>query len=131
MSSPSLDLLITRWHSTSESMPAWLFIAAVLHAILLIGVNFSSPKPKKVSKAIEITVVNFATKKAPENAKYLAQENQIGAGLEKEKPKPAQQKIPKMGKNKQQKGETPKPKPKKEAAHRLITQKKKSVKKGC
>jgi len=129
MRSQSLELLTTRWHGTADAMPAWLFIAAVLHAIILISVGFSTPEPKKVSKAIEITLVSSATKKAPKNAKYLAQENQIGAGTEKQKPKPAQQKTPSMGKNKQKKGETTKPKPKTSAAPRIITQKKKAVKK--
>lgn len=113
----------------SDSLTTWLFIAAIVHAIILMGVNFAPPEPDKVSKAIEITIVNSATRKAPDDAKYLAQENQIGAGLEKQKPKPSQQKIPNIGKNEEKKGETKKPKKKKAVAHRVITQKKKSIKK--
>ncbi len=116
-----------RYHS--DSLNTWLLIAAIVHAIILMGVSFSTPEPEKVSKAIEITIVNSATRKAPDDAKYLAQENQIGAGLEKQKPKPNQQKIPNVGKNEQRKGETPKPKKKKAASHRVITQKKKAIKK--
>jgi len=112
----------------SDALLLWIFIAALFHAIILLGVNFAAPEPKKTSKAIEITLVNSAVRKVPKDAKYLAQENQIGAGLKKQKPKPNQQKIPKVGKNKQKKGETKHPKKKKAPTHRLITQKKKSKK---
>lgn len=108
----------------SDALTTWLFIAAIIHAIILMGVNFATPDPEKVSKAIEISIVNSATRKPPDDAKYLAQENQIGAGLEKHKPKPNQQKIPNIGKNEQKKGETPKPQKKTASAHRVITQKK-------
>ena len=110
----------------SDSLSLWIFIAALFHAIILLGVNFAAPEPKKASKAIEITLVNSAVRKVPKDAKYLAQENQIGAGLKKQKPKPNQQKIPKTGKNKQKKGETKQPKKKKSPTHRVITKKKKA-----
>ncbi|MCK4492937.1 MAG: TonB family protein [Methylococcales bacterium] len=81
----------------SSSIKLWVFIAALFHALLLLGVNFISPEPEKITKAIEITVVNSAVRKAPIEAHYLAQENQIGAGLKKEKPKPNQQQLPEIG----------------------------------
>ena len=80
-----------------NSLKLWVFIAALFHALLLLGVNFVSPEPEKITKAIEITVVNSAVRKAPKEAHYLAQENQIGAGLKKEKPKPNQQQLPEIG----------------------------------
>ncbi|MCK5727599.1 MAG: TonB family protein [Methylococcales bacterium] len=80
-----------------DSIILWIFVATLFHALLLLGVNFVSPEPEKITKAIEITVVNSAVRKAPKDAHYLAQENQIGAGLKKEKPKPNQQQIPEIG----------------------------------
>ncbi len=109
----------------SDSLLLWVFIAALFHVIILLGVNFASPEAKKVNKAIEITLVNSAVRKEPKNANYLAQENQIGAGLKKQKPKPNQQKIPQIAKKKQKKGKIKQPKKKKTAVHRVITQKKK------
>jgi protein TonB len=81
----------------SDSLVLWLFIAALIHALFLLGLDFSPPEAVKTTKAIEITVVNSAVRSPPKDAHYLAQENQIGAGLKKEKPKPNQQKIPEIG----------------------------------
>ncbi|NOQ36405.1 MAG: TonB family protein [Methylococcaceae bacterium] len=124
----------------SDSLSTWLFIAAVVHAIILLGVTFAAPDVKKVSKAIEITLVSSATRKAPDDAKYLAQENQIGAGQETQKPKPNEQKIPKIGKKKKKQGKIKQPKKKKSSSkakskkkksssHRVISQKKQKKKK--
>lgn len=74
-----------------------LFLASVLHIVLLMGVSFTAPQAENISKAIEVTLVNSPSKHAPENARYLAQANQIGAGLEKQKPLPAERKSPNNG----------------------------------
>ncbi len=118
----TLDLISDRWHSATNAIPLWLFIAAVIHIVLLLGLDFYVPTENIISKSIEITLVNSATKKAPEDAKYLAQENQIGAGTENKRPKPAQQKIPVIGKNTPEQGELASKSTDKIAAHRLITQ---------
>ena len=91
----------------------------------MLGVNFASPDAKKITKAIEITVVNSAVRKPPKEAHYLAQENQIGAGLKKEKPKPNQQKIPEIGARKPVEGDVQhrlKPVEVAPIAQKLITQ---------
>lgn len=125
LSLPLSYLNNNRYHS--DSLLLWLFIAALFHAIILLGVNFESPDAKKMSKAIEITLVNSAIPKEPEHAKYLAQENQLGAGLKKQKPKPDQQKIPKTGNHKQKKEQTTRQlKKKKTLTQRVITQKSKT-----
>ncbi|MDQ7089374.1 MAG: energy transducer TonB [Methylococcales bacterium] len=119
----------------SDSLILWIFIALLFHLVLLLGVSFTSPEPKKVSKAIEITLVNSAVRKEPKNANYLAQENQIGAGLKKQKPKPNQQKIPQIATKKPTKVKAkakaivkePKKKPKKSKAK--VKQPKKKQKK--
>ncbi len=74
-----------------------LFIASVIHIVLLMGVSFVAPKANKTSKAIEVTLVNSPSKNAPENAKYLAQANQIGTGLEKQQPLPMERKSASSG----------------------------------
>jgi protein TonB len=110
----------------SNSLLLWLFIAALFHAIILLGVNFVSPEAKKISRAIEITIVNLAIRQEPEKAHYLAQEHQLGAGLKKQKPKPNEQKIPRLGKDKQQRKKIKPKKKQKKPSHRLITQKNKA-----
>ncbi len=112
-----------------NSIKLWVFIAALFHALLLLGVNFASPESKKITKAIEITVVNSAVRKAPKDAHYLAQENQIGAGLKKEKPKPNQQQIPEIGAKSPVIGDVTRPEIVEKttpASQRLLTQTEKS-----
>ncbi|MBW5415608.1 MULTISPECIES: energy transducer TonB [Pseudomonas] len=57
-----------------------LFIAALVHVVLILGLGFSMPEPSEVSKSLEITLASFKSDKAPEKADFLAQENQQGSG---------------------------------------------------
>jgi protein TonB len=83
--------------SQSDSLLLALFLAAVLHIFILLGINFTIPKQEKINRPIEITLASTPTKKAPKKAKYLAQDNQIGSGEKIKKPKPLQQKLPSQG----------------------------------
>lgn len=111
--------------SVSDSLLMTLFIAAVIHVIIFLGVRFSIPQPLKVNKQIEITLASLPSKKAPKNAKYLAQDNQEGSGTIAKKPEPTKQKLVSQGDNankppKQRETQT-ESKPK--ATQKLITQK--------
>ncbi|OQW76010.1 MAG: energy transducer TonB [Proteobacteria bacterium ST_bin11] len=79
--------------SQGDSLLTALFVAAVVHVIVLLGINFSAPHPPKINRSIEITVAHAPVKKAPKDAKYLASEHQLGAGEETHKPEPPPQKI--------------------------------------
>lgn len=79
--------------SQGDSLLTALFVAAVLHVVVLLGGNFTAPQPPKINRSIEITVAHAPVKKAPKDAKHLAAEHQIGAGEETRKPEPPQQKI--------------------------------------
>lgn len=85
--------------SIGDSLLVALFFAAVVHVLIILGVNFSVPEPAKVNKSISITIANSPTSKAPEKADFLAQENQQGAGTEKNKTRPPAQQIPSRGKS--------------------------------
>ncbi len=89
--------------SDSDSLLITLFLAAVIHALLLLGINFTIPEPKKVNKQIEITLASSPAKKAPKKAKFLAQDNQVGAGEKTHVPKPPRQKLPSQGASKNKK----------------------------
>lgn len=93
--------------SHNDSLLTALFIAAVAHVFILLGLNFSFPEQPKVSKSIEITLSNTPAKKSPKKASYLAQDNQVGAGQKHKKPEPPKQKLPK-----QKQGPMKKPVPK-------------------
>ncbi|MBP5950655.1 energy transducer TonB [Pseudomonas sp. P42] len=57
-----------------------LFLAALIHLALLLGVGFTMVEPKQISKTLEITLATFKSEKKPEKADFLAQENQEGSG---------------------------------------------------
>jgi len=78
--------------SNNDTLLFAVFIAAIIHTLLILGINFSKPKTDKSSKSIDITLVTRVAKKAPEKAEFLAQNNQLGAGKKRDKPTPAAEK---------------------------------------
>ncbi len=57
-----------------------LFLAAMLHLALILGVSFSLNDPAQISKSLEITISSFKSEKPPEQADFLAQNDQQGSG---------------------------------------------------
>ena len=70
-------------------MAACAAAALALHGILLFALGFAPELRKASAPTIEITLATFATESAPENADYLAQENQQGSGTLEEKARPS------------------------------------------
>lgn len=66
--------------ATGDRLSFTLFIAAALHATLLLGVNFTLPAPDQSSQTIEITLSTHHTAKAPDDADFLAEHNQEASG---------------------------------------------------
>ncbi|MEH6500557.1 MAG: energy transducer TonB [Pseudoalteromonas distincta] len=66
-----------------------LFLAAVLHALVILGITFDLPTPSELSKTLEITLATQSSEQAPEKADYLAQINQEGSGTLDEKAAPS------------------------------------------
>jgi protein TonB len=111
--------------SNNDSLLIALFVAVIVHIVLVLGMNFTMPQSEKINKSIDITLVNTPAKKAPEKANFLAQENQLGAGAKPKKPEPPAQKLPSQGNSqvKQIKKIAPEEsKPK--AAQKMLTQQK-------
>jgi protein TonB len=57
-----------------------LFLAAVLHIALILGVGFSLADPEQISRTLEITLSTFKSETKPKEADFLAQDNQQGSG---------------------------------------------------
>jgi len=57
-----------------------LFVAALLHLALILGVSFSFAKPEEIRRSMDITLAMFKSEVAPKKADFLAQENQQGSG---------------------------------------------------
>jgi protein TonB len=111
--------------SASDSLLLALFFAVVIHAFILLGINFTIPHPPKINRQIEITLSNTPAKKAPKKANYLAQDNQTGAGKINQKPAPPKQKLPSQGlsQNKPPSAVKSQIKSQPKAKQKLITQK--------
>lgn len=61
-----------------------LFLAALVHLALILGVGFTVVKPAEIRQTMDITLATFKSEKAPEKADFQAQDNQQGSGtLEK------------------------------------------------
>jgi len=65
-----------------------LFIAATLHATLVLGLGFTLPQMAPLRDSLEITLAAFNDENAPEDADFLAQHNQQGSGTLEEKAAP-------------------------------------------
>lgn len=115
----------TAFLSNNDPLLIALFAAAIVHIVIVLGMNFTAPQPEEVSRSIDITLINTPAKKAPKKAQFLAQENQIGAGETNKKPEPPPQQLSSQGNSqvkevKKSAPEESKPK----AAQKMITQQK-------
>jgi protein TonB len=80
--------------SNDDSLLVAVFVAAIVHAGLLLGINFTTPQPAKSNKSIEITLSHAPLKQPPKQAKFLAADHQLGAGDNTQKPEPLKQSLP-------------------------------------
>lgn len=84
----------TTLSNNNNSLLIALSVAIIVHLVLVLGMNFTTPQPDKINKPIDITLVNTPVKSIPKQADFLAQENQLGAGEETKKPEPPAKNIP-------------------------------------
>jgi len=74
-------------------------MAGVVHALLILGISFDVDIPRSISKTLEVVLVKTPDNDRPDEADFLAQENQMGSGEAEEKainqqkatPQPAKQ----------------------------------------
>ncbi|SDV10359.1 energy transducer TonB [Pseudomonas mucidolens] len=90
-----------------------LFLAALIHLALILGLGFTFVEPKQISQTLEITLATFKSEKAPEKADFLAQDNQQGSGTLDKKAVPKTTEVAPFHDNKINKV-TPPPVPKPE-----------------
>ncbi len=82
----------TTLHSNEHLLTAF-FITILIHSLIIFGISFSVPSPKKPqsNQSLDIVLVKTKAEQAPEEADYLAQADQQGGGELKEKAKPTSQ----------------------------------------
>ena len=69
-------------HAGNDRLFFALFVAAVLHAILILGISFSNYDGEFHAQQIEVTLAQRPTDDAQEDATNIAQANQLGSGNE-------------------------------------------------
>lgn len=57
-----------------------LLVATLLHAAVILGINFKAEDQPQMSKGLEITIANTPSRQAPQEADFIAQEDQQGSG---------------------------------------------------
>jgi protein TonB len=57
-----------------------LFLALAVHALLILGVTFAPQEDSQMATTLEVTLANYKSDKAPDEADFIAQENQQGSG---------------------------------------------------
>ena len=62
-----------------------LCLALVVHAAIILGISFSQLDRNRAAPKLEITLAQYSSETAPEEADYLAQHNQAGSGTLEEK----------------------------------------------
>ncbi len=77
--------------SASDRLGLTLFLAAAIHAIVILGVAFDADllNPEEPPLTLEVTLVHSESEQPPDKADYLAQANQRGGGTMEEKMRPS------------------------------------------
>lgn len=94
MKNTAIFVPLTIRPNNNNSLLIALSVAIIVHLVLVLGMNFTTPEPDKINKSINITLINAPVKNIPKQADFLAEENQLGAGEEIKKPEPPTQKLP-------------------------------------
>ena len=89
----SIDQYTLKSGPAPDRLPPMLFLAALIHGILIIGVTFNAVISDEFAEAISLEVTIVAdpdpTAVQPDDAAYLAQANQEGAGNTQEQARPS------------------------------------------
>jgi periplasmic protein TonB len=82
-SKPAQDT-VTSAASSADRLSFTVFLALAIHGLLIFGLSFNSSKPTESAPSVTVTLTNYASNKAPKEADFLAQSNQLGSGTQKE-----------------------------------------------
>ncbi|MDG2176742.1 MAG: energy transducer TonB [Gammaproteobacteria bacterium] len=66
-----------------------MFVSICIHGVIILGVGFGIYEQANSSSSLEITLAQYRSQEAPEEADFLAQENQQGSGSQEEKAAPS------------------------------------------
>ncbi len=71
--------------TSSDKLSLTLFVAAIIHTLIILGVSFQIVPPRSLGKSLEVVLIQNPDVQRPDEADFLAQEDQVGSGEGKEK----------------------------------------------
>ncbi|MBN3564395.1 energy transducer TonB [Aliamphritea spongicola] len=74
--------------SSADRLGFTIFMAVAIHAVAILGISFSLPDVSEIPQTLEVTLANFKSEEAPDDADFIAQNNQAGSGQLEEKQLP-------------------------------------------
>ncbi len=74
---------------TQERFGFTMFMSVCVHAVIILGIGFTIATEPKVASSMAVTLAQYRSEDAPDDADFLAQANQQGAGTEDETLAPA------------------------------------------
>lgn len=74
---------------SSERFGFTLFVSIALHVVIILGVGFGFYQQASSSQSLDITLAQYHSEEAPEDADFLAQENQLGSGSQEDRAAPS------------------------------------------
>lgn len=75
--------------SANDRLGVTLFLAIILHALIILGSSFTADQHPVPKKSLEITLAQYKSDKIPNKADFLAQNNQQGSGTAETKRLPS------------------------------------------
>jgi len=82
-------MISSTFGNTSDRMLIAVLVALVIHAAVIFGVRFNLPEsPLKMSRRLDIELVQKATEKRPDKADYLAPVDSKGGGPKQQEARP-------------------------------------------
>lgn len=75
--------MIEAWDDTTaanDRVAFAVFVAAIVHAAIILGIGFAREEPEPASESLEITLAQYRSPVTPEKADFIAQADQQGSG---------------------------------------------------
>lgn len=85
----TLDIDSDSLGSTQDRFGFTMFMSICVHVMLILGLGFTIANERKQPQTLEVTLAQYRSAEAPEDADFIAQANQQGSGTEDEALAPA------------------------------------------
>ncbi len=79
--------------SASDRLTFTVFLALVLHLVIILGVAIEFPDAEPAPTSLEVILTQYSSEEAPDEADFIAQANQVGSGSAEEKVAPTTNRI--------------------------------------